>query len=275
MWPRVRGWKASLSSCRAAASREPRAAVADVHAPLAAQAVEVAVAVDVGHPGAVALGDDERALGAGGRAPAHLVPDGAVPFGSTLCCASPTAPFRGGGTLSMDGPSNRRRATWVARNHMTQHTKSNRRRSARPPRRKGEGRGGNRLGNEDLAREGRLQEAQSDAEREAEREARGGAPGGGGGRTARRRAEPSLSASGCTGSRPQEEREAAIEHDRERAEAAAERDAARERAAAGGVRAAASRRPWKPSARPPCPRRARRGARPRPRADAIDPEQGR
>ena len=57
---------------------EPLAAVSDVDAPLAAQAVQVAVSVDVRDPGAVALLDDDRP-GPGGRPPAHLVPDRAVP----------------------------------------------------------------------------------------------------------------------------------------------------------------------------------------------------
>src|SRR5215217_3166599 len=57
---------------------EPLAPVADVHAPLAGEAVEVAVAVDVGDPRAVAGLDDDRTLRARGRAPAHLMPDGAV-----------------------------------------------------------------------------------------------------------------------------------------------------------------------------------------------------
>ena len=58
--------------------REPLAAVADVDAPLAGEPVEVALALDVGDPRAVALGDDHRPLRALGRAPAHLMPDGAV-----------------------------------------------------------------------------------------------------------------------------------------------------------------------------------------------------
>ena len=55
--------------------REAAAAVADVHAPLAAQAVEIAVAVQVGHPGPVAGRDHERSGGVVARVAAHLMPD--------------------------------------------------------------------------------------------------------------------------------------------------------------------------------------------------------
>ncbi|MBA3407244.1 MAG: CsbD family protein, partial [Solirubrobacterales bacterium] len=84
------------------------------------------------------------------------------------------------------------------------------------------------LGNEELAREGRLQEAQSDAEREAAREREQARLLEEEADSAGRRAELMREREQLHGELATEEREAAIERDRQLAEAAAERRAARE-----------------------------------------------
>jgi uncharacterized protein YjbJ (UPF0337 family) len=132
---------------------------------------------------------------------------------------------------------------------------------------------GTALGNEELAREGRLQEAQSDAEREAGRRHAEALQAEEEADTARRRTELMHERERLHRELAAEEREAAIEHDRELAWADAERDAARERDAAGGVRAAGEQ------AAVEAEREAalldEQAGRAEARADAVDPEQGR
>lgn len=124
---------------------------------------------------------------------------------------------------------------------------------------------GSALGDDQLAREGRLQEAQSDAETEAAREREQARQAEAEAQATERRAEVDAERERLRNELRAEEREAAIERDRSRAEAAAEQEAAREEAAAEADRRAGE---LAASAE------ERAAARLEQRARAIDPEEG-
>ena len=132
---------------------------------------------------------------------------------------------------------------------------------------------GSALGNDELAREGRLQEAQSDAERAAARDRGEARQAEDEADTAGRRAELKLEREQLHQELAAEEREAAIDHDRELAQAAAERTAARERADAANERVAAEQ--GAAEAEREAALLGERARRADARADAIDPDQGR
>ena len=246
------GWKASRLSCSRRRVGEPRAAVADVHAPLAAQAVEVAVALDVGDPRAVALGKDQRPLGALRRPPAHLMPDVAVPDRpvGALARRHPRHPFAAADGCQWSASRIGRGGTRVALANVSDQTEQTTGGALGRVAGKAKAAAGAALGDDDLAREGRLQQAQSEAEaeaarerelaRQAEEEADAGA----------RRAELEREREQLRGELAAEEREAAIERDRER-RGRRRHSAARERPPPRRSAPPPSGRPRRPGAMPP------------------------
>ncbi len=129
------------------------------------------------------------------------------------------------------------------------------------------------LGNDELAREGRLQEAQSDAERAAEQERAQARQAEDEADTAVRREELKREREQLHQELAAEEREAAIEHERELAQAAAERNAARKQADAGSERAAGEREALDVDRE--AERLVEQARQADARADAVDPEAGR